>query len=76
MSGSGQIPPPRFVPGGDGCSSVSGRQKSDFRKNSSPSDKNDRVGSPISFSVAQRGLLKTILPPKSYFTTALLLWPG
>jgi hypothetical protein len=47
MAGSGQKQPPSFVPGGDGCSSVSGRQKSDFQKNSAAIDKNDRVGRPL-----------------------------
>jgi hypothetical protein len=47
MAGSGQKQPPSFVPGGDGCSSVSGRQKSDFQKNSAAIDKNDRVGGPL-----------------------------
>jgi hypothetical protein len=43
----GQFLPPSFVPGGDWCSSVSGRQKSDFQKNSASIDKNGRVGSSL-----------------------------
>jgi hypothetical protein len=37
---------PSLAPIGDRCSSVSGRQKSAFQKNSASIDKNGRVGSP------------------------------